>query len=181
MIEWRAAPGYEGRYEVSSSGDVRSLTRPVWNGSADVTVPGRTKSLYLRPDGYNQVTLSFGNGRKAWLVHRLVALAFLPRQAGKLYVNHLDGNKQNNTPSNLEWCTRQHNVRHAFATGLQRGLPGSKNPAAKLAEHDVLWIKAWLSSGFSNCAIARAFGVSDVSISLIKRGLKWQHVSLEAA
>lgn len=74
--------------------------------------------------GYCQVDL----GKKTVKVHRLVALAFIPTIEGKTQVNHVDGNKQNNHVSNLEWCDNAENQTHAYATGLAKPMCGDDNP-----------------------------------------------------
>lgn len=74
--------------------------------------------------GYCQVSL----GKKTVKVHRLVALAFIPTIEGKTQVNHIDGNKQNNHVSNLEWCDNAENQTHAYATGLAKPMCGDDNP-----------------------------------------------------
>ena len=117
--EWRAVSGYEGLYEVSSGGKVRRISG--WgnknNGWRQAT--GLVK-LETNKSGYMRIKLS-KNGIRTWyLVHRLVALAFIENPDEKPYVNHKDGNKANNSVDNLEWCTSRENQVHAFATGLKQ-------------------------------------------------------------
>lgn len=109
-IEWRDVPGYEGLYQVSDTGLVLSLPR---EGS-----DGRILRPDITRDGYAQVRLCKNGLKHRWLVHRLVALAFLPNPALKAEVNHIDGDKLNNALSNLEWSTRSENQQHAYDNGL---------------------------------------------------------------
>lgn len=114
--EWRSVGGYEGLYEVSSEGNVRSLFG--WDGHRKVE-----RKKILKPSmsttGYWKVKLVKNGIRKDHKIHRLVALAFLKKEEGKDVVNHKDGNKLNNSIKNLEWCTTQENANHALETGLK--------------------------------------------------------------
>lgn len=102
---WRDVRNYPG-YEVSNLGHVRNKrTRRV------------LKTSLNRRDGYCRV----GIGGKHQYVHRLVADTFFDGDHEGLDVNHIDGNKRNNALPNLEWCTRQENIRHAFDKGLKYG------------------------------------------------------------
>ena len=92
MEEWRAVVGYEGKYEVSNLGQVRS--RKLHTDLVLKQYPGTYKSIYLHKQG-----------RHYKLIHRLVAEAFIPNPDNKPQVNHIDGNKLNNNVSNLEWVT----------------------------------------------------------------------------
>lgn len=116
---WRPVKNYEGLYEVSNFGRVRSLTRKVktskgitqtWIGK--MLTPGKSGN------GYYYVTLSKNGKSKARRVHILVAQAFLPNKENYQQVNHIDGDKSNNDFSNLEWCTPHQNIKHAVSNGL---------------------------------------------------------------
>lgn len=89
-------------------------------------IQGYMKSC-LHRDGYEQLSI---NG-KSFLIHRLVAQAYIPNPNNYREINHIDGNKLNNNVSNLEWCSRSHNVKHAFDTGLKRNKKGAENPLSK--------------------------------------------------
>lgn len=110
---WKDIKGFEGWYQVSSFGNVRRIA-PV-NGSV------RCKNLkpWVNTRGYSYVTLNVHCKKTVFRLHRLVAEHFigdsLPEETD---VNHKDGNKQNNSASNLEWCTRSENMKHAIRTGL---------------------------------------------------------------
>lgn len=94
---------------------------------------GHEKAPDLRSDGYHQVSLYNNGVRSTKRVHRLVAEAYIPNPENKPDINHKDGNKLNNDVSNLEWCTKSENMRHAYDTGLAKphasyGMRGHKNP-----------------------------------------------------
>lgn len=108
MVEiWKDVVGYEGLYQVSDQGNVRSLN---WKNQ------GFTHNLYLKhhPRGYRQVELYKDGTSRMLTVHRLVAQAFIPNPDGLTVVNHKDEDKSNNAVTNLEWCTSQRNFWHSW-------------------------------------------------------------------
>lgn len=114
MIEiFKDIKGYEGQYQISNFGRVKSLERYD-------RLNRFIKEKFLVPrkhnNGYLRVCLSHSVDK---YIHRLVAEAFIPNPENKLEVNHIDGNKLNNNISNLEWCTRSENNKHAFKIGLR--------------------------------------------------------------
>ena len=102
---WKDVVGYEGLYQVSDMGQVRSLN---WRGS------GLVRNMYLKPthDGYRQVVLYKDGKGKTSRVHRLVAEAFIPNPENLPLINHKDEVASNNCVSNLEWCTHSYNMRY---------------------------------------------------------------------
>lgn len=115
---WRPIEGFDGEYEVSNYGRVRTLNffRRTKDGKW-YPVKARILKQYNQK-GYLHVNLARNGHYKRFRVHRLVACAFIPKIDGKTDVNHIDGNKQNNNAENLEWCTPSENIRHAFEHGL---------------------------------------------------------------
>lgn len=105
---WKAIDGYEGLYEVSNHGNVRSIKRGIILKPATNTF------------GYQIVGLSKNGKRKEGKIHRLVAKAFIDNPNNKKQVNHIDGDKKNNNVSNLEWVTNQENTIHALNTGIKK-------------------------------------------------------------
>lgn len=106
-------------YEVSNLGRIRTLKY-----FSNVTKRYYDRILVLKQKtsrwGYNHVGLSNKDGRKTKVVHKLVARAFIPNPNNLREINHIDGNKQNNAVSNLEWCTRSYNVKHSYKLGLKK-------------------------------------------------------------
>jgi hypothetical protein len=125
LIEWKPVKGYEGLYEVSSEGEIRSLQRKItyvhpWTGkectrtqNERILRPGKSKG------GYLQVSLCGEEDSKRY-VHRLVADAFVDGAGPMLEVNHINGDKYDNSADNLEWVTHLQNMRHALANGMNR-------------------------------------------------------------
>jgi hypothetical protein len=117
---WKDVVGYEGLYQVSNLGRVKSLSRIKINGASYGF--GITKERYLKlqidDKGYNRVKLHNNKNITTKKVYRLVAEAFIPNPEDKKQVNHIDGNKLNNRVDNLEWATPYENVKHAIDTGL---------------------------------------------------------------
>lgn len=172
--EWRPVVGFEGLYEVSSLGRVRSLDH-ISRG------PRGTRRLYrgrvLSPDGsadYCRVTLHKGAPTRL-TVHKLVGMAFLPPNAARSHINHKDGNKRNNAASNLEWCTPAENTRHAWETGLSNAVRGERSGQAKVRECDIDTIRAARNRGVSLAQIALVFNISETAVSYIARGISWAH------
>lgn len=123
---WKPVPGYEGRYEVSDQGRVRSVSFAqrylLRNGKeAFRRTKPRLLATQLQNGGYVIVHMHFNNQGRARTVHRLVALAFLPEQPALLHeINHVNGNKQDNRAVNLEWLVRRDNHLHAVRLGLNK-------------------------------------------------------------
>lgn len=112
---WKDIKGYEGLYQVSNLGNVRSYDRFVIGGRylAQRKIAGKVLNPWDNGSGYLVVSLHNKHKRENRYVHRLVAAAFLEKQPTKNEVNHIDYNKHNNAVSNLEWCTRQENTDHS--------------------------------------------------------------------
>jgi hypothetical protein len=153
--------GYGGLYYVTEDGRVWSCRRKKW------LVPTHHR-------GRSQVNLCVGGKPKCWPVHRLVAIAYVPNPDGKETVNHIDGNKQNNHFSNLEWLTSRENLLHGFKNGLMK--PGADNNN-KLQPSDVAKIKKLLGSGVAILEVAKQFGVARRTIQSIKGGESWLKVN----
>ena len=111
---WKDVNGYEGLYQISNTGRIKSLShyaRNNVNGGKRLT-KGRILSQYKIPNGYFKVQLSKNGVRKKHYLHRIVAKAFLNNKDNLSDVNHIDGNKGNNFVENLEWCNHRDNQIH---------------------------------------------------------------------
>lgn len=119
MEKWRPVETYEGLYEVSDYGRVRSLPREIrGKAGARYIRPGRVLKQKTDKDGYRQVGLTVDRKVVSFQVHRLVAAAFVIKlNSADVTVNHADLDKANNRADNLEWMTQLHNIRHAFDKG----------------------------------------------------------------
>lgn len=171
---WKAVVGFEGRYEVSDRGRVRSVARIDNLGHRR---GGHMMKLRVCPvHGYVTVKLCGGFGRRRLCkVHRLVLEAFAPRPSSDLQVCHDDGCKQNNCLNNLYWGTSKQNHKDKQRHGtIARGeLNGG---GGKLCQGKVALIKRKLTAGEPKKSIAREFGVSDTMIRLIATDRVWRHV-----
>ena len=123
QIIYKPIPNYEGLYEVSNTGLVRSVDRyNIDKNGKKKFYPGKPckfdKSVKVATT-YLRVTLSRLGKTKKFFVHRLVAATFIPNLRNKPYVNHLDNNGTNNSTTNLEWCTHSENMKHSQLQGRQ--------------------------------------------------------------
>lgn len=118
---WRPIAGYEGLYEVSNQGQVRSLPHRTSSRFGLKMSPGRVLKPFIARNGYYRVDLSKDGKSRRMSVHRLVALSFVPPVLGKPNVNHKNSNKRDNHPENLEWCTVQENTKHWIARVMPNG------------------------------------------------------------
>jgi hypothetical protein len=120
--QWRPVVGYEGTYEVSDLGRVRSIPRVVEREGTqgDIGAKGMIRKPHLTPKGYLRLQLAKDTKTANCMVHRLVASAFLDNPDGKAEVNHKNGIKHDNRVGNLEWATASENQIHAYDTGLKK-------------------------------------------------------------
>lgn len=184
--EWRDVVGYEGLYEVSSFGCIRS--RYAVNGHV-LSTAGTDK------DGYPVVSLtcrsvsvspfprmtvsslsgSAPDGRHTFALHRLVALAFHGEKRNALHreVAHLDGDKTNPRADNLKWCSKVENHFHMRAHGTL--VAGERHPRAKLTSAEVMAIRA-ASGSVNMAALGRQYGVSRDNIRQIRKGQIWRTI-----
>lgn len=128
--------------------------------------------------GYLQVNLTKGKKRKSIMIHQLVAEAFLDKPDnygnGFIVINHIDGNKQNNNVSNLEYTTQQNNVIHGFSTGLNINVGYNHPRSLKLPNETIDLIVRLSNEGNSGAAIGRMVGISaDSARRIIKNPQKY--------
>lgn len=150
---WRDVKNYEGLYQVSNMGRVKSF-----RGSKVRILQG-----HINLNGYVTVAFTTGGHSKSFFVHALVAQAFIPNPAKKDTVNHKRGKKSDNRVSELEWLTRSENMKHAFRIGLVKA-------KRRLSDDDVRYIRKVYKKGNHRLgakALARQFGLDEKTIWLI--------------
>jgi|SRR6185503_19167196 len=155
-IIWKWVLGYEGLYEVNNYGEVFSHIS--------------NKILSTKPSpttGYHSVMLFKNKIGKIFTNHRLVAQAFIPNPKDKPCVNHKDNNRENNSVSNLEWCTYSENTLHGYSFG------NVKAPKAKLSELQIIEI---YKSSISVLALCKKYDVTAKSIYNIKNKKTWKRI-----
>jgi hypothetical protein len=170
--EWKDIKGYEGLYQVSNLGRVKSLDR-VSNGQpkrGQILKPFKSSFRYLAVEvSRNAVT-------KSVPVHRLVAQAFLPNPDNLPQINHKDGIKENNHVNNLEFCTAKHNSKHAVSSGLRVAAKGERCACSKLKEGEVREIRSLYSRGVPKEEIAKIFKITRENIRFIVNRITWKHI-----
>ena len=115
---WKDIQGYEGLYQISNMGRVKSVERMKWNGRGYRIVAERILKGRSTKKGYLQVQLHQDGKGKWYLVHRLAAIAFIPNPYNLPEVNHKDEDKKNNCVQNLEWCSSQYNMEYSHGKAI---------------------------------------------------------------
>ena len=178
---WKPISGYEGLYEVSSFGRVRSLDRVVkkkCRGGQTAVCLYNGKLLKLATNcNYLTVQLNKNGTGKTHAVHRLVARAFIPNPKSLPQVNHKDENKWNNCVENLEWCDGHYNCTYGTIIERKRQrVSGEGNPRCQLTEIAVREIRELHKQGLSNSTLGTQFGVSPDTIYQIVTKRRWKHI-----
>lgn len=176
MEEWRDVEGYEGLYQVSSYGRVRSVDRIV--KYPDGKSPRHFKGKELRPQnastGYLFVNLSRNSRIKRVGIHRLVALSFIQKPDGNMEVNHKDGNRHNNRVENLEWVTRGENILHSYRKlGRKSAWKGRKMHNRKITDEQAREIK---HSDATSTILAREYHCDPSTICNIRTGRYYREI-----
>jgi len=138
----------------------------------------RQRLLGLRPNhkGYLCTEVNYMKQRKTFLMHRLVAYAFLPSPSSvSMQINHIDGDKKNNHALNLEWVTPSENSKHAFRIGLQCN-QGERHPQAKYTNDEILKIRSMFKEGYTRKMLAEKFNTKPSNIKSIVLRKSWSHI-----
>ena len=151
------------KYEISNLGRVKTVKT------------GVIRKLHTGNRGYNTVVLKFDKKQYNVNIHRLVMEAFKPEEKFEgSFINHIDGNKLNNSLENLEWCTHKENMAHAKEKGLVA--KGEDTGTAKLTESDVIVIRQYYNDGLTQTLLAKIFNVDQSLISLVVSNKLWTHL-----
>lgn len=174
---WKNVKGFEGFYQVSNEGDVRSLDRLIDGGGTQNK--RKLKGVLLKGgvsnSGYVKFTLTNSGKMKYYSGHRLVALNFIPNPNNYEQVNHIDGDKLNNNVNNLEWCDSFYNMKHAEDLGLVNN-KGTNSPNNKYSEAQIIEVKKLLQEGYSSVKIARMTGVNRTTVYRVRTKKQWKHL-----
>lgn len=166
MEIWKDIIKLNNRYQISNKGNIRNKETRI------ILIPQIQKAGYYR----FSCKPFFINGDKrtiSILIHQAVAISFIDNPNNYREVNHKDGDKSNNNVDNLEWCTRKHNIKHAFQNNL-KSHRGIKNTRSKLSESDVLEI---YKSNIRSCVLCIQYNVSSSTINDIRKGRSWTHIT----
>lgn len=170
---WREIPYADRRYEISNYGRVKSYCFD------------KEKGKILRPGtirGFKIVSIRTGGKPRTFLVHKLTAEAFVPKESeNQTVVIHLDGNKGNNYFKNLKWVTRDESYRIIFERYLEEYKKTKKfiRRNAKLSPEDVKLLKSMLQRGIKQKVIAKLFAISEMQVTRIKRNENWAAIEPE--
>lgn len=184
---WKDIPGFEGRYQVSNLGKVKSLDRKtIKKDSHGGLCIQQSKGMPLKQflnggrkgTKYPFVVLTVSHSiQKSYNVHRLVALVFVDNPEGKLEVNHKDGDKSNNNANNLEWCTRKENVAHSVKSGLFFTMNGVHSNC-KVSLETIIQVKKELANGIDRKSIAKKYNLNLDTVKHIFLGKTGKHVTI---
>ena len=158
---WKEAYGFNN-YLCNEKGEIYSL------------LSAKIMKTHGDKDGYQQLRMTVEKGRAVTVkAHRLIAQTFLPNPENKPFVNHKNGNKEDNAISNLEWCTAKENNVHARQTGLLNDY-GVNNSRAVCNEETLKEIRTLIAEGKGNTEIEKITGISNKVISNIRRGRNYK-------
>ncbi len=170
---WKDIEGYEGLYQVSNLGRVKSL-KSYKNGKNGIKIPKQEKILknsLVKRTGYYRVSLSRNGAFISQQVHRLVAKAFIPNPAGYSQINHKDENKSNNVVNNLEWCDSKYNNNYgAHSQHISETRRKNKKGYKKVVQYDL--DNNLICEYESTREAARTLNIQNSIISRCCRGLK---------
>ena len=164
METWKPIPNYEELYLASSSGEVKRIKK-----SKGAKINKILKPYLNKSNGYYYITLTKNCVQKNFYLHKIIIKSFLGES--NLQVNHIDGNKKNNSINNLEYVTSSQNMYHATRVLNKRSKENHWN--SKLKSADILEIKKLKNLGLTQKAIAEKFNVSRITICNILNNKTW--------
>lgn len=175
MEIWKNIEGYEGYYQISNLGNIKSLSRFRKNGKKEKEGYIKKEIIlktHISKTGYYVVDLKRNGIRKTFKIHRLIALHFIDNPFNKNYINHKNGIKTDNSIENLEWCTIKENNKHAEETGLKND-SGCNSSNSKLTREDVYYIR---NSNEKIKYLALRFKMNESTIYKLKRRQTYKNI-----
>lgn len=174
---WKDIQNYEGHYQISNFGNVRSLDRYIIRPTDGVRIfkKAQNRSPSYNQDGYKFIRLNLEGNKKCFLIHSLVAKHFIPNKNPNTHteINHIDCKRDNNHFTNLEWCTRSFNVQYSFDVG-GRSFKAENHPQAKLSQELARDIRVLRSEGWSVKLLVDFYNLSKTSIHRALSAEQWQ-------
>ena len=173
--KWKDIIGYEGFYQVSNLGNVKSLFRIIQTGNNKRSVKEKILKSNINRYGYVMVTISKFGKLYTHSVHRLVALAFISNPLNKPQINHINGIKTDNYLDNLEWNTVSENNQHSFDNGLKIAVKGTQHYNSRFDKKSIIDIR---NSNLSENKLASIYCVNRATIGKIKRNERYKDIAL---
>lgn len=166
MELWKDIPGFNGLYQASTFGQIRSNKKT------------------LKPRKHNKGYLRVSIFQKDYYIHRLIGITFLHQKEGKTEINHLDGNKQNNSVSNLEWCNRLENTKHSEKLETTKighkaqalKISGENSCRSKFNDATILELRYKYKNGSRPCSLAKEYSISISTLEKILYRKTWKHL-----
>jgi len=168
---WRDVPSYEGLYEVSDRGEVRSLRR-----MGKALTSGRPLRLAKSGNGYLRVTLSQGGKAQRFSIHRIVLTAFIGIPNEHQEARHLNGCRTDNRLSNLAWGSRSENAQDRIRHGTHVDNRGERHGMTSLKNEDIRLIRSLKAHGILQRTIAARLGIGEATVSRIVNRRGWTHI-----
>ncbi len=176
---WKDIPGYESYYMASNLGRVKSLNRKVYSPTAINKTRiqyGRIHKLDTKDKPYAQISLYKYSHYKKFLVHRLIALTFIPNPNNLPEINHINCDKSDNKAKNLEWCNHLYNQQHAKRNGRYKNLPKGIEVHSAILDDDA--VRHIRKKEMRNIEYCRLYNVKKSTISCIQnpKYRRWKHI-----
>ena len=179
---WKDIPNFEGHYQASTMGRLRSLNRSVNKKVGDeIFISSRTGRVfrlrYKKNRRYLSIRLSKDGNTKGYPIHRIIAITFIPNPENKPQVNHINGIKSDNRVENLSWMTSSENINHAISSGLNKSVVGENHGSCIFKNEEVLKIRELYATGkYSYNDIGRMFNSNKCRIFEIVKRKTWRHI-----